>query len=144
MKGFEERDLLFAKLFGSASIIRSCKFANQEDCMLILERLLDLYDKKQWMQDLTIECILLLLCKISDMHQVSVLSRLKHLVLVPINEMTPNGLLLVVGLQHVIDSSDAISRASATVFGTNKLFDLECIDGIANSLLNSATKFPKV
>jgi hypothetical protein len=144
LKGFEERDLLFAKLFGSACIIRSCDFCNQEDCMLILERLLDLHDKKLWMQDLVIECIFLLLSYIPESYQASVLCRLKHLVSVPLNEMTPNGLLFAIGLQHLSITSEAFSKASSTAFGLKNLFNLESIDEISNGLLHSASKFPKV
>jgi Leucine-rich repeat (LRR) protein len=112
--------------------------------MLILERLLDLHDKKLWMQDLVIECIFLLLSYIPESYQASVLCRLKHLVSVPLNEMTPNGLLFAIGLQHLSITSEAFSKASSTAFGLKNLFNLESIDEISNGLLHSASKFPKV
>lgn len=112
--------------------------------MLILERLLELHDKKQWMQDLATECILLLLRKISHMHFVPVLNRIKHLILIPLKEMNANKVLMALGLQHFIDSNDAFSTASASVFGSSSLFSLDNIHEISSALLSSASKFPKV
>jgi DNA polymerase phi len=105
MKGSEERDLMFGKLFGYLSLIRSGKLENdEENVVLIVDKLLDLHNRKGWIREVVSESILTLLAVISGDMIKLVIPKLRTLLGngdVPLCDMTAWQLMLCVGLQQL-------------------------------------------
>ena len=62
MRGAEERDLMFGKLFGYLALIRSGKLVGDNDNIVkTLDTLIDLHQRKAWIREVISESILFLL-----------------------------------------------------------------------------------
>lgn len=115
MKGAEERDLIFAKLFGYLSLIRSGKMKkNEENILPILDRLLELHNRKGWVREVVCEAILSLLDSIDSENTAVMIPKLQGLIGdCPLPDMAAWQLMLCIGIQQYcsrIDSKDVAVR----------------------------------
>jgi hypothetical protein len=66
VRGVDERELMFGKMFGCLSIIRSGRLINDSTAAVIVFRYLcELYLSKVWMREAVVESVIQLLCSIS-------------------------------------------------------------------------------
>ena len=131
LKGAEERDFLFGKLFGYLSLIRSGRlFDDVIQTGVIMDRLLELHGRKGWLREVTTEAILTLLSAVSIavveaaglMEKISPLLA-QHGQPTPIHEMTAWQLMLAIGLQQYtrsLSSSSASASSSASSSSSSK------------------------
>ena len=150
MKGSEERDLLFGKLFGYIAIIRSGKLSEERNSVDIFMRILDLHFKRGWIREVTSETILLLL-ESNNFRILSneiVFSKLQSLLSeISLSDMAPWQLMLALGLQFYggIYSGEDISVAISSLLGPSKdIFTPENMNDLQPVLLASTAGFPKV
>jgi len=117
---------------------------NQEDAMLLLERLLEIYDKKQWIQEMVIECILLLIKSCDPSFMMPIVSRVMELLPATLTEFVANNMQLLLGLQNLSKQYKIVFESIKNRFGTNQPFHLQFIQEVSTALLASSSKFPKV
>lgn len=136
---------MFGKLFGFAALIRSGVVHDNELAVLeLLKRLIDLYQRKAWMQELAIENSLNLLFTCKKPIQMKIAAKLAEMCSLPLEEMSENDLLLRIGLQlFAKNSKDGAAVVYATLtretdFTMNNLLEVK------QALFRSAHKFPKV
>ena len=128
LKGAEERDFLFGKLFGYLSLIRSGRLSEdviQTGC--VMDRLLELHARKGWLREVTTEAILTLLSAVSSavVDSAGLLDKISPLLAqhgrpTPIQEMTAWQLMLAIGLQQYTRSLSSSSSASASASSSSK------------------------
>ena len=122
LKGAEERDFLFGKLFGYLSLIRSGRLSDdviQTGC--IMDRLLELHARKGWLREVTTEAILTLLSAVSltVVDSAGLLDKISPLLAqhgrpTPIHEMTAWQLMLAIGLQQYTRSLSSTPTTTAS------------------------------
>jgi DNA-directed RNA polymerase delta subunit len=105
LKGSEERDLLFGKLFGYLSIVQSGKLqSDKEHAEDIMTRLIELHGKKGWIREVVCEGLLALISVVDLDIAAQLVGKFKPLLTqpepVPISEMTAWQLMLAIGLQQ--------------------------------------------
>ena len=108
LKGSEERDLLFGKLFGYSALIRSKKLINHKElAMKTLDGLLDLFKKKEWFQEVVAEVIFDLLYEFDDNAIIeTVIPLLAPLFPEKLENMSPNQLLFTAGIERLFKDND--------------------------------------
>jgi len=151
MRGAEERDFLFAKLFGYISVIRSGKLnqLNSSESVDIFSRLVELHNKRGWIREVTTEAILLLLesTSFTILSNDEVAGRLRTmLTVVTVADMSPWQLMLALGLQFCRDNAVGgnlgLIRSSELV--EDEYFSPDGMEALRPVLLASTTGFPKV
>lgn len=150
MKGAEERDMLFGKLFGYISIIRSGKLNqtdNEDTAVEIFNRVLELHQKRGWIREVTSETILLLLESLNFtlLTNESVFSKLQSLLSeISISEMAPWQLMLALGFQFYQSIFPAVSSQISLLLPDEQIFIAERMDVLSPILLASTAGFPKI
>ena len=163
MKGAEERDLMFGKLFGYLSLIRSGKIENDKvNVLLIVDRLLELHNRKGWIREVVSESLLTLLSVIHPDVITLIIPKLKLLLgngLINIADMTAWQLMLCVGIQQLAtaptDKSDKGDKGEKEKSEKVKLLMLQLLpqgDMVTSSsfaemvptLIEATAGFPKV
>lgn len=122
MKGSEERDVIFGKLFGYISIIRSgilfkkdhstshkmaedTKDGTTDLIDKMFDRLLHLYNMKSWIREPVIESLLSfinIIIAFDSTKSLSSLDKLQPLLSVSISSMSVSQLLLTLGLEQML------------------------------------------
>ena len=155
LKGAEERDFLFSKLFCLISIIRSGKTVSIEaQHMNILERLLELHEQKGWMREVIVEGLLLFCFSLTDMNMITAtIEKLKPLLTTTVNEMSAWQLCLSIGLFQLHNSTNTnISNLWQTTMKLH-LSDLDVykhpinlknIVSLKDTLLAATAGYPKI
>lgn len=146
-KGSEERDIMFGKLFAYVSMIRAGLIhLDNLTSHELLERLIALHNKKNWLQELTIETILSLIAASEQTLQVHILSKIEPFYNHPFSEMNVNQLLLFCGLQLIASNDASFQKIWKTSVQNLHLqsFELTRLNEVAEPLLASSRKFPKV
>lgn len=138
MKGSEERDLMFGKLFGYLSVIRSGKLgSDEENVTLIMDKLLELHNRKGWIREVVCESILTLLSALQeDMIRV-ILPKVKTLLgdgQVLLSDMTAWQLMLCVGIQQLA-AAKAITPSSLTALKQEKEGEEDVEGSLSEQLL---------
>lgn len=158
LKGAEERDFLFSKLFCCICIIRSGKTnGNQELQLDILARLLDLHERKGWIREVVADTLLLFCATLREEAViVATLQKMKPLLTVAVTEMAAWQISLYIGLQQLLHSAQA-DRAKVTALWQAEWkkemsalpvavtpIAMNAIEQLADTLLASTTGYPKV
>jgi predicted transcriptional regulator len=153
---------MFGKLFGYAAILRSnLMFQSQNmktakaNVIVLTDRLIDLHVKKMWMQESTIEALLLLLTnavefvgKVIDEETVQTL--LKKLVALTntanFKENNENQLSLLMGLQQCASRQDFLQKLLQKLLTVSKvpIIGAAHMEDFVDALFHSTNKFPKV
>lgn len=144
MKGYEERDVMFGRLFGFAALVRSGLVTTEVAVFNIMERLLPLHLKKAWLQELCVESYLNLLGASSKDIQLILVPKLLEIIPSDVTEANESDLLLRVALQQMAAEQKHMQEVvqSSLLVGDN--FTMSKLDLFAAPLLQSARKFPKV
>jgi hypothetical protein len=155
LKGAEERDFLFSKLFCILSIIRSGKTAgDRTEHMNLLDRLLELHDQKGWMREVVVEALLTFCSTLTDAGMINAtLVKLRPLLEVSIKDMAAWQVCLAVGLHQlhtvskakvgVIWQSEWRKEMASVEVGKEPL-TMQSISLLKDTLLASTTGYPKV
>ena len=159
MKGSEERDLMFGRLFGLCGLIRSKILCNknnlhhEEDLALeIFRKLLELFEKKRWLEELCVEALFDLLASVSQKTKRSLLPLFTQLAALDDSDSYGNGdgdngslsesqWMVRLYLQYLSQSDSMYSIVSRTKpfhFSEETLLQLRPL------LLHATYKFPKL
>ena len=150
MKGAEERDLMFGKLFGYLSLIRCGKIEKDKDnVLLITDRLLELHNRKGWIREVVCESILSLLNVISSDIIVLIIPKLKELLgnnLLTISDMTAWQLMLCVGIQQISTApgADLVKTGMLDLLPQSDIVTPSSFLEMTPTLLEATAGFPKV
>lgn len=137
---------MFGKLFGLLALIRSGIVSDNELCILeVVKRLIDLYRRKTWMQELSIEAMLDILFVTTEKIQLKIAPKLAELCNSSLEEQSENELLLRIALQSFAKrSSKNVTQAIYGVMSVDNDFSLAHLSDVKSALFRSANKFPKV
>ena len=158
LKGAEERDFIFSKLFCCICIIRSGKASTNKDQQLnILDRLLELHARKGWMKEVVADTLLLFCASLTDASVINAsLVKIKPLLEVAIADMAAWQLILSIGLQQLLQRTKNTTGAAAfqaewkTVMSglstgtTATAINMNHIESLKDTLIAAAFGFPKI
>ena len=148
MKGSEERDLFFGKLFGFMTLARAHRFqAHPSLAVEAINSLLAVYERKPWSREVIAEAILSLLSEIKDNSSVvrSVLDTLARIVTGHSDDMDANQIMLLVGMQNHFEVYSASDKEYfESLFPYKRLTSLKRIGKLATALLAACASFPTV
>jgi hypothetical protein len=155
LKGAEERDFLFSKLFCILSIIRSGKTAaDRTEHMNLLDRLIELHEQKGWMREVVVEALLTFCSTLTDAGTINAtLVKLRPLLEVSVKDMAAWQVCLAVGLHQLHTVSKAKVGAvwqsewrkeMANVEVGKEPLTMQSIGVLKDTLLASTTGYPKV
>jgi hypothetical protein len=166
LKGSEERDQLFGKLFGYVAIIRSDVLFNgqngkkaKEILATLVDGIIDLHQKKMWIQESTIEALLLLLAaaaanayakKNNSLDESSIETVVDKLVSLTnttsFAENNENQLSLLLGLQQLGAQNAKLQLLVTKRFETSNIpaVTVDHMEEFVTVLFHSTNKFPKV
>jgi hypothetical protein len=158
LKGAEERDFLFSKLFCIMAIIRSKKTVdNKEEHMNLLDRLLELHEQKGWMREVVVEALLLFCSSLTDTAMVNAtILKVKTLVSTPIVDMAAWQLSFCIGLAQLQSATHKDGAKIAAVWQKEwkkEAAELEVcktpltmdnIESLKDTLLAATAGYPKV
>ena len=106
---------MFGKLFGYLSVIRSGKLgSDEENITLIMDKLLELHNRKGWIREVVCESILTLLSALQDDMIKVILPKVKTLLgdgQVLLSDMTAWQLMLCVGIQQLAATKSITSSS---------------------------------
>jgi hypothetical protein len=150
MKGSEERDLIFGKLFGYLAIIRSCRLliddeSTQKLTMDILSRLLELHAKRGWIREVITESLLTLLSNVSNhVVKINIIEKLGDLITDPLQELTAWQLILCAGLKNYSILYPELSNEINEILPDSDIITAETLNIFEKTLLASTANFPKM
>lgn len=144
MKGYEERDVMFGRLFGFAALVRSGLVTTEVAVLDIMERLIPLHLKKAWLQELCVESYLNLLTASSKEIQVILVPKLLEIIPSDVTEANESDLLLRLALQQIATEQKHVQGVIQSSLLASDNFSMSKLDLFAAPLLQSARKFPKV
>lgn len=155
MKGSEERDYMFGRLFGYLAVIRSGRIHENDSSVAlhILDRFIELYKKKSWIREVVAESILSLF-EVLPKHETTfetATKRLQSSLSLDYNdleELSSQELILFSGLQSYSKSlSEKFPSLSAIlneILPEIPIFSVENFSLLEQTLLTSCHGFPKV
>ena len=141
---------MFGKLFGYLSLIRSGKIEKDKvSVLLIVDRLLELHNRKGWIREVVCESMLTLLNVISSDIIVLVIPKLKQLLgngLLAISDMTAWQLMLCVGIQQIssASSTDIVKTEMLELLPQPDIVTPASFSEMIPTLLEATAGFPKV
>ena len=162
MRGAEERDLMFGRLFGYLALIRSGKLSGDNASIVkTLDALIELHQRKAWIREVVSESILFLLQQFdfaSDMFDtdvaLSVVSKLNEILPstknYDVGEVPAHLLVLLSGLQEFEESvhrsceEDICAAMSSLSLPREPVITAESFLALAPTLLAACGGFPKV
>jgi hypothetical protein len=158
LKGAEERDFLFSKLFCIMAIIRSKKTVGDKEVhMNLLDRLLELHEQKGWMREVVVEALLLFCSSLTDAAMVNAtILKLKPLVSSAIVDMAAWQLSLCIGLAQLQSAAHKDSAKIAAVWQkewrkeaaelevSKTPLSMDNIESLKDTLLAATAGYPKV
>ncbi len=158
LKGSEERDLIFGKLFAYLAVARSGILAQDApSALIIFKRLLELHSIKGWLREVTSEALLVLL-SLMDVNAAETQTALSALEEASpfdgvLEDWLPWQLQLAIGLQHfssnLKDNADEESKALRTIalrmLPHKRMVTVEMLSGPLVPILSiAAAGFPKI
>lgn len=157
MKPIEQRDLVFGKLFAYLAMIRSGRLASasktdSEIVTIVLQKLLQLHEKKEWLREVATETLLSFISVLPAPIVVThVFPALRDSSLLPehsLAEYSAWQLLLALGIEKYA-YENAVARESAlqllpTDYTDTKIFTVENLPLLVHGLVNAAARFPKI
>lgn len=147
---------MFAKLFCYLCIIRSgVTKADQTLTMNLLDRLIELHEKKGWIREVVSEAILLFCASLTEPVIIQcTIRKLKALLTTPLNEMAAWQIMLLTGLQQFnVDNTIVGQNCSINNIWQKEWlnlmpsfpnFCLQQLSAITDTLLASTNGYPKV
>ena len=155
MRGSEERDVMFGRLFGYLALIRSGRLReDQPSALHALDRLVGLHKRKVWIREVVSEAILMLLEELSEDVDVmtAVAKRLADILCgtPDLSDMSPHDIVLVSGLQSFCQSRDPnvvkplVCLVSAGYCSSPLLSAAHLQSHLVEPLLTACAGFPKV
>lgn len=146
MKGAEERDFMFGRIFGYVALIRAGRLTTLNELNDVIDRFEALYKKKHWVQELIIEAFLLLLSTIQNKDiKITILQRIVKHCQGELNELNENQLMLRIGLQLMAQSDSVVKAELLSLVPKDKQFSFDKIDEVVTlALIPSTHKFPKL
>ena len=154
MKPMEQRDLIFGKLFAYLAIIRSGRLRDEGDSQIltiVLQKLLQLHEKREWLREVGIEAILTFLGAIPVQAVVSTMLPMLHdkqlLSEHTLAEYSAWQLLLAMGLEKYALEHPAAREATLALLPIGPGEHIFCIDNLPlllTALVNAAGRFPKM
>jgi hypothetical protein len=161
MRGAEERDLMFGRLFGYLALIRSGKLSGDNaNIIKTLETLIELHQRKAWIREVISESILILLQQFdfadnftSDI-AASVVSKLNEILPAAndydVTEVPAHLLVLLSGLQKFEEKvqaaceEDICAAMSTLSLPRDTVITAETFEALSPTLLAACSGFPKV
>ncbi len=148
IKGQDERDLLFGKLFGYMSIVRSGKIrCNDEYCLEVLQGLLDLHKRKVWIREVVVEAILDLAPEFNvDILSTKGIPLMEHLFPEALEAMSPTQLMFAAGIEmqaRAIGDSHLMDII-ATRLPKKRIISNKTLKKIESTLIAACGGFPKI
>jgi hypothetical protein len=162
MRGAEERDLMFGRLFGYLALIRSGKLSGDNtNIVKTLDTLIELHQRKAWIREVVSESILYLL-QLFDFESddfdvdvaLSVVSKLNEILPsakdYDVSELPAHLLVLLSGLQKFEESVhdtcevEICSAMSSLSLPREPVITAESFSVLAPTLLAACGGFPKV
>jgi DNA polymerase phi len=149
MKGSEERDALFGRLFGYVALIRAGRLTSDKMIAIdVFDRLLELFDAKPWFQEAVCEGLLSAYASLSGQADANkhALDRISALLRgTGVEDMTAAQLILLIGLQtHFETRSETEIEAFRELFPYKSIASLKKIESMSKTLIASCSGFPKV
>jgi len=158
MRGMEEREFLFGKLFGYLSLIRSGKLKEGRSFVSdIINVFLSLYQAKPWIQEVTIESLLTLFINIIDDTQIS--KYLEHSIstLLPnhpysVGDLSPNEILIIAAMQWLYDYYLPVLSISSirtpipypSILPDDRIISSDSLRKLSHIYVSACTGYPKV
>ncbi len=165
VKGSEERDKMFGKLFGYVAIIRSDVLFNGQNCkkakeilILLVDGIIDLHQKKLWIQETTIETLLLLLTSVvanayakknNALDEASIEMMVEKMIALSnttaFSDNNENQVSLLLGLQFVGTQHAKLQRIVVQNFAKHNIptMSVDHMQEFVSVLFHSTNKFPK-
>ncbi len=149
LKGSEERDFMFGKLFCYLAIIRSGKVAKDVTISVkILERILELHAKRGWIREVASESLLVFLSHASlEIVQASLPKVLPLLNDIPMAELAAWQLMLLIGLQNLAQKNAAFRGEWEAVVASSAgelSFSLDRLEEVSSTLSAATAGYPKM
>jgi DNA polymerase phi len=148
MKGSEERDLFFGKLFGYMTLARAHRFqAHPSFAVDAINSLLSVYERKPWSREVIAEAILSLIHEVKDDSTVlrGVLATLSRVVSGHSDDMDANQIMLLIGMQNHFEVHSAGDKEHfESLFPYKRVSSLKRIGKLTAALLAACASFPTV
>lgn len=152
VKGADERDLLFGRLFGYFAIIRSGRLAaeSSETKEIMFDGILNMIKSKGWLREVVVEALLLFLnhlCESEDVFIQNYIPKLIPLVSTPIMEMSASQLMLALGLEayaRKLKKDSSIRKQTLKILPQKHMLTQESIEEMVPILIASCAGFPKI
>jgi DNA polymerase phi len=149
MKGSEERDALFGRLFGYVALIRAGRLSSDKTIAIgVFDRLLELFDAKPWFQEAVCEGLLCAYASFNGLPEANqhALDRISALLRgTGVEDMTAAQLILLIGLQaHFETRLEDEAEAFRELFPYKSVASLKKIEDMSKTLIASCSGFPKV
>ena len=148
IKGIDERELMFGKLFCYLSIIQSGRLqlsspsSSENQGLDILDRIIELHNMRGWIKEVTVESMLLFTYSHCASPS-SILTKLEPLLADPVEDLSAWQIMLLLGIQpflitHKLSPSE--DMASLDLLQHPKTH----LDMISTTLLAATAGFPKI
>jgi DNA polymerase phi len=145
IRGMDEREFMFGKLFGYSAIIQSNRLTtmSSDEILDLIQRIMKIHKMRGWIREMTIEILLLILSKIHQDLQEQVIQLLSSLLLELNVEGDMHGwqIILILGLQSYTQHSQSnnnLPTINLLQHPTQALVEL------SPSLLSATSGFPKL
>ena len=138
--------MLFAKLFGYLTIIRSRNNLTHTATAELMDRLVSLHSKKGWIREVVTEALLSLLY-VSEVEVVrgSLLGKISGLFKdVALQDMSAWQLMLASGLRHLASQHPPLRKEVLALLPEPQIVSPETIEALAPTLLACTAGFPKI
>lgn len=149
VRGADERDMLFGKLFGYIAFLESGRVDDKEELLLqLFEKLVALFDNKIWLREVTSEVILSCLNKFKSKSSWEIAAnKLKGLVLNDLSDYAAYDVVLVSGIQFMLNSKPELKEIiTGTIesFPTETIISTNNLEEIGRILIAACAGFPKI
>jgi DNA polymerase phi len=148
MKGNEERDALFGKLFGCLCLIRAGMVDSDGAVKTVLDTLLDVQTRKPWIREVCAEALLLLVSECSDPTVVAIiLPPVVELIgTAPMEDLSAWQLQLIGGIELAVAAREGLHAhvAPALRHLGGKVTSAASLPTIAPTLVAATSGFPKI
>lgn len=139
MKGMEQREQVFAKLFGYMAVVQSGRL-NNEHKVIVLKELIEISKWKNWITELAYECVLVL---IRGMEMEEFEKEMKELIMVEVfphcnyKEWNTEQVALAAGILRYYQIADGVEKVKFN----NLLEDLSLIE---NAMKLASSSYPRI
>uniref|UniRef100_K3WSV6 Uncharacterized protein n=1 Tax=Globisporangium ultimum (strain ATCC 200006 / CBS 805.95 / DAOM BR144) TaxID=431595 RepID=K3WSV6_GLOUD len=147
MKGMEQREHMFGRLFGLLAVQRSGRLsgdANQDVAVQVIKQLLEMSKWKKWFREACFEAVLAVLVEVNSKTFLSELvPEFTTYLSGEVGEYNAEQVLLAAGLHHYIHTTGIESKVPST-FPALKFLRRKAMHALAEPLKNSSSCYPRV